>query len=333
MIAEYLTLSTEQRIQLLSQTASRMGVAPVIVEKDFWVSAVLGLLFHHLETKHSFVFKGGTSLSKVYGAIHRFSEDIDLIMDWRLLGIGGKDSDPWDTKRSRTKQDAFNKNLGRQTSQYLRTAFVPFLRSELPDAVLASVSDSVDQGVVIRYPAIYRSDYVQDGVLLEIGPLASWVPWVWKTIVPEVSRHYPHIVGNEEIPVKVTTAERTFWEKVTIAHGIAHSGKRIPSRYARHYYDIVMLSRAGVAEAALRDLPLLQSVAEFKERFYPSRVARYDLARPGTIRLLPDEAQLTELARDYRRMETMFYGSSPEWQILVDELRALERTLNDLEGK
>lgn len=209
-------------------------------------------------------------------------------MDWRLLGIGGKDSDPWDTKRSRTKQDASNKNLGRQTSQYLRTAFVPFLRSELPDAVRVSVSDSVDQGVVIRYPAVYRSDYVQDGVLLEIGPPASWVPWVWKTIVPEVSRHY---------------------------------------------YDIVMLSRAGVAEAALRDLPLLQSVAEFKERFYPSRVARYDLARPGAIRLLPDEAQLTELARDYRRMETMFYGSSPEWQVLVDELRALERTLNDLEGK
>ncbi len=333
MITDYLALSTEQRNQLLSQTAARMGVDPVIVEKDLWVSAILGTLFSHPKTKDSFIFKGGTSLSKVYGAIQRFSEDIDLILDWRLLGIGGPENDPWDATRSRTKQDTFNKRLGEQGNEFLRTEFVPFLRSELPDVVEVSVSDSVDQGVVIRYPAVYTSDYVQEGVLLEIGPLASWVPWVSKTIIPEVSRHYPHVVGNHEFAVRVTTAERTFWEKVTIAHQIAHSGKDIRDRNARHYYDIVMLSRAGVAEAALQDLPLLHSVAEFKERFYPSRSARYDLARPGTIRLLPDEAQLTELARDYRRMETMFYGSPPDWQVLVEELRELEQTVNSLEGK
>jgi len=331
MITDYLALPTERKTQLLSQTAARMGVDPVIVEKDLWVSAVLRILFTHEETKDHFIFKGGTSLSKVYGAIQRFSEDIDLIMDWRLLGIGGPDSDPWDAERSRTKQDRFNKALGTKTDEYLRATFVPFLRSELPDAVPVSVSDTVDQGVVIRYPAIYTSDYVQDGVLLEIGPLASWVPWVWKTILPEVSRHYPHILGDEEIAVKVTTVERTFWEKVTIAHRIAYSGREIPRRYARHYYDIVMLSRARVAEAALQDLPLLRSVAEFKERFYPSRTARYDLARPGTIRLLPDDDRLTELARDYRNMRTMFYGSPPEWQVLVDELRELGRTINDIE--
>lgn len=333
MISEYLALSTEQRTQLLSQTAARMGVDPVIVEKDFWVSSILGMLFTRPETKGHFIFKGGTSLSKVYEAIQRFSEDIDLILDWHVLGIGGSDNDPWDATRSRTKQDAFNKNLGKHTQEYLRTAFVPFLRSQLPDVVEVSVSDSVDQGVAVRYPAVYTSDYVQEGVLLEIGPLASWVPWVSKTIIPEVSRHYPHVVGNHEFAIRVTTAERTFWEKVTIAHQIAHSGKDIRDRNARHYYDIVMLSRAGVAEAALQDLPLLRSVADFKERFYPSRSARYDLARPGTIRLLPDEDQLTELARDYRRMETMFYSSPPEWKVLVHELRRLERAINNLERK
>jgi hypothetical protein len=178
---------------------------------------------------------------------------------------------------------------------------------------------------------VYTSDYVHEGVLLEIGPLASWVPWVWKTIIPEVSRHYSQIVGDHQFPVKVTTAQRTFWEKVTIAHQIAYAGKEIRGRYARHYYDIVMLSRAGVAKTALQDLPLLRSVAEFKERFYPSRAARYDLARPGTIRLLPDEDQLNALARDYDQMETMFYGSPPEWQALIDELRELERTINNME--
>jgi predicted nucleotidyltransferase component of viral defense system len=91
MIAQYLALSPNEKRELLSQTAARMGVDPVIVEKDFWVSAILGVLFTHPDTKDRFVFKGGTSLSKVYGAIQRFSEDIDLIVDWRLLGLGGSD--------------------------------------------------------------------------------------------------------------------------------------------------------------------------------------------------------------------------------------------------
>lgn len=146
-----------------------------------------------------------------------------------------------------------------------------------------------------------------------------------------MSRYYPHILGDDEIRVKVTTVERTFWEKVTIAHQIAYSGKTIPGRYARHYYDIAMLSRKGFAEAALRDFPLLRSVVEFKERFYPSRAARYDLASPGTIRILPETDRLTDLARDYRNMETMFYDAPPEWPSIVEELRELERTINTIE--
>lgn len=104
-------------------------------------------------------------------------------------------------------------------------------------------------------------------------------------------------------------------------------------RYVRHYYDIVMLSRSGVAATARRDVELLRSVAEFKERFYPSRAARYDLARPGTVRILPGAERLAELARDYRNMATMFYGMPPDWQALVVELRRLEQSINATERK
>lgn len=238
---------------------------------------------------------------------------------------------PWDAERSRTKQDRFHKSLGTKTDEYLHDSFVPFLRTQFPAGVDVSVSDSVAQGVVIRYPAVFSSDYVQDGVLLEIGPLASWVPSEWRTIIPEVSRYYPQVLGEVTTSVKVTTVERTFWEKVTIAHQIAYSKKEIPPRYARHYYDIVMMARTGVAATALEDLGLLRSVAEFKERFYPSRSACYNLARPGTIRILPDEERLNELARDYRNMAAMFYGTPPEWQMLVEELRGLEQSINTAE--
>jgi hypothetical protein len=294
MIAKYLVLSPNGKQDLLSQTAARLGVDPVIVEKDLWVCAILGVLFTHPETRDRFVFKGGTSLSKVYGVIQRFSEDIDLIVDWRLLGLGGADNDPWDAGRSRTRQDKFNKALGTKTEAFLRETFVPFLRSQLPTDVHVSVSDAVAQGVVVQYP---------------------------------------EILGDEAMPVKVTTAERTFWEKVTIAHQIAYSNKEIPPRYARHYYDIVMLSRAGVAGTALRDVELLRSVAEFKERFYPTRAARYDLASPGMVRILPSKERLAELARDYRKMATMFYGTPPDWQAVVSELRRLEQSINATERK
>lgn len=158
MIQRYLALLHNEKQELLSQTAVRMGVDPVIVEKDLWVSAILRILFAQPETKDRYIFKGGTSLSMVYGVIQRFSEDIDLIMDWRLLGIGGSDSDPWDAGRSRTRQDRFNKSLSTKSEEYLQDTFVPFLRSQLPADVDVSVSDAVAQGVVIRYPAVFSSD-------------------------------------------------------------------------------------------------------------------------------------------------------------------------------
>lgn len=177
---------------------------------------------------------------------------------------------------------------------------------------------------------MFVNEYVQEIILLEIGPLAAWTPSEWMTIVPEVSRIYPQVVGEDSITVNTTTAERTFWEKVTIAHWIASSGRPVPLRYARHYYDIIMLARAGVAAKAFSDLSLLEAVVDFKQRFYWSKAARYDLARPGTLRIVPGNRQLTALKRDYYNMETMFYQSPPTWSELVDELGDLESAINGI---
>lgn len=328
MIERYLALTEQERRDLLGQTASRMSIDPVIVEKDIWVCAILSEIFAHKETENSFIFKGGTCLSKVYGLINRFSEDIDLILDWRALGLGPPDHDPWDSGRSRNRQDAFNKAVTARTHEYLRDALVPMLNKILPDGVEVSASSDNQQGVVVEYPAVYASSYIRDGVLLEIGPLAAWTPWQPATIRPEVGRFYPQVVGDDPIPVRATTAERTFWEKITIAHWIASSGKTIPARYARHYYDIIMLTRAGVADRAIADLVLLESVVEFKKRFYWSAAAQYDLASPGTLRIVPGNDQLSQLERDYRNMQTMFYQTPPRWSEVVDELAKLQTTIN-----
>jgi hypothetical protein len=330
MIEKYLDLSDQDKRLVLEQTAAEMGVDPVVVEKDLWVTAILGILFTHPETKDRFVFKGGTSLSKVYGAIRRFSEDVDLIVDWRLLGLGDADKNPWDPTRSRTKQDRFNKSLGGKTDDYLRSSFVPFLREQFPPRVSVGLSEHVLQSVEVHYPAIFSGSYVQEKVLLEIGPLASWIPSAWRRIKAEVGRIFPRVVGEFEALVNVTTAERSFWEKVTIAHQLVYSGRSVPDRYSRHYYDIVMLARCGIADAAFEDIDLLRDVAAFKDRFYPSRSARYDLARPGTLRIVPDANQQRQLEADYREMGTMFFEVPPGWDELIEELTQLEERANAL---
>lgn len=328
MISAFSSLSQKDKRQLIDETSALMGVDPVVVEKDIWVSLVLESLFSSPDLKNHFIFKGGTSLSKVYDIIHRFSEDIDLIMDWRLLGVGGPDQNPWDQARSRTKQDLFNKSLGPATNQYLHETFIPWMRQHVPQEAAVSLSKSVDQGVEILFPALYSSNYIPNRVLLEIGPLASWIPWTWREIQPYACRHFPNALGKNIIPIRVTTAERTFWEKATIAHQIVHSEKTPPPRYSRHYYDLYMLIIHSFGESALEDLDLLQSVADFKDRFYPSSKARYDLAKPGTLRLVPNKAQQKALKDDYAGMGPMFFRDPPDWDDIIRELKNLEKRIN-----
>jgi len=328
MINTFSSLSQKDKRLLIDETSALMGVDQVVVEKDIWVSIVLESIFSSPDLKDHFIFKGGTSLSKVYDVIHRFSEDIDLIMDWRLIGVGAADLNPWDQTRSRTKQDLFNKSLGLTTNQYLQASFIPWMRQRVPQEANVFLSKLVDQGVEILYPALYSSNYIPNKVLLEIGPLASWIPWAWREIQPYACRHFPNALGKNIIPIRVTTAERTFWEKATIVHQIFHTEKMPPPRYSRHYYDLYMLIIKGIGESALGDLDLLQSVAYFKDRFYPSAGARYDLAKPGTLRLVPGKTQQKALKDDYAGMQAMFFRDPPKWDDIIRELQDLENRIN-----
>lgn len=326
-----LQLSRQDLSDLISQTATRMKVQPAIVEKDVWVCTVLDRLFTSDAFRERLVFKGGTSLSKAFGIIERFSEDVDLIMDWRLIGYGETDTDPWDPERSKTQQAKLATRINADCLHYLQTHLAPWLRMELADVTANDVEIVVteEQGVEVNYPSLFGIvNYVPSRVLLEIGPLAAWIPSVWTTLSPYVSTEFPNVVGTVEVPARVTSAERTFWEKATILHQQASNSTAAPIRYARHYYDLVMLARSGVADRAIADIELLRQVVEFKQRFYPSARARYELATPGTFRLLPDEEKLNELQRDYRNMRVMFFRDPPVWDAIVKELSALESAIN-----
>lgn len=330
-------LPLQDRRDVFSEAATKLGVRPTIIEKDFWVCFVLKLLFSRSPFKESLIFKGGTSLSKVFGLIERFSEDIDLILDWQLLGFSKGLKDPMQKFESNTKQDRFNKEMNALAAAFLREKLSPELDALMQSegvGLSAAVDESDPHVINVSYPASFSETYIRPQVRLEIGPLGSWVPSAVHTISPYTYDVFPDLFESPVSEVVAIAAERTFWEKATILHQEAYRQTLIPQRYSRHYYDLYKLALSPIREKALSQLGLLQDVVEFKKRFYPVTWARYDLAKPGSIKLLPGTAeQLTDLERDYQEMQVMLFGQPPDFSSIVQILQELETEINSLSSE
>ena len=266
----------------------------------------------------------------MFGLIERFSEDIDLILDWSLLGYGPGQQDPFPDDLSNTKRDQFNKQFNEAAAAYIRETLCPQLRVLLKicPAVRLSIDVHAGQVVEIHYPAAFSETYLRPEVRLEIGPLASWVPHDEYSIRPYAADAFPKIFAEPDCPVIAIKAERTFWEKATILHQQAHNPRAIPSRYSRHYYDLFRLAESPVHAAALADLPLLGDVVAFKQRFYPCNWARYGEARPGTFKLIPPPVGIDRLEADYVQMRVMIFGERPEFVRIIAVLHSLEDEIN-----
>jgi len=318
----------KDRSDLFRATARSMHVHEAIVEKDFWVCWILDYLFGDSPWRDQLAFKGGTSLSKAFGAIERFSEDIDLILDWRTLGYS--EEEPW-ARRSAKKQDAFGKAANRKVSEFLSKDFVPVLRKELISRAGAAIGiETAGQDVFIRYPQAFSSEAVQPQVRLEIGPLAGWLPNEEKSIRSYAADHFPRLFSRPGAIVRTIAAERTFWEKATILHKEAHRGsdKPLPPRFSRHYYDLYRLSLLPIAASALARPDILEKVVKFKMRFYHCLWARYEQAKPGSLRLLAPEHHLAELKKDFKDMRAMLFGSVPAFEAIMSGLVSLEKAIN-----
>jgi len=332
-VQEIVRLSPAERRDVFQEAANIKDMNPAVLEKDFWVCRVLGRIFSDANLKQHLVFKGGTSLSKVYGLIDRFSEDIDLVLDWRLLGFS-KHLDPAAEKSfSKTKQIQFNEALNAKAAQYIESEFVERLETlfegEMKFTYRADPNHpDLLQVIEASYPAAFSEAYLRPEILLEIGPLASSVPSGTHQIRPYAADALPELFEKPEVEVVAIDAERTFWEKATILHQQANRRGSMPRRYSRHYYDVYKLARSHVKNSALSDLELLEEVLAFKEQYYPCGWARYDLARPGTFRLSPSDGHIAELARDYREMKVMFFGESPDFTDILSGIAKLEAEIN-----
>jgi hypothetical protein len=329
----------EDRQALFNQTGTAKGMSPEIVEKDFWVCWTLHQVFQF----HDFprlIFKGGTSLSKAFGIIKRFSEDVDLVINRHELGFNDE-NDPANQQGTKVRDRTIEK-LKASCRNVIAAEFVPRLAARIGsiiggDGWTLEIDPNAPDGdtVEFKYPAGVLGSlarrYVRHAVRLELGCRGDQVPSEEAKIIPYAVEVFPDQFQVRDTKVNAITPERTFWEKATILHREYHrveAGKPVSERIFRHYHDVVVISRHPRGLRALADLALLDQVVAHKQHFFREGAAHYELAKKGTLRLAPSPRLEDALRRDYDKMREMYFGQEPNFDEVMKDLRLLEETFN-----
>lgn len=309
-------------------------MTPGVLEKDIWVCWALEAVFD-MPNRLPLAFKGGTSLSKVYSAIDRFSEDIDLTIDYTALSDG---ADPLLTTMSRNAVTKLTETLRVKVAEHVRHVIAPYLAKKAADQLgveIGMVFSENGEALRVNYPSAFatKQSYVQDSVLLEFGGRNTTLPNEPHSIVAYAAAHTDSL-KFPTAQVIVLSPRRTFWEKATLIHAECHRPVRAggggPERISRHWYDLAMLAEQEIGRAAIPDRNLLAEVVKLKSVFYRSGFANYEACIGGRFRLLPQEELRAILARDYAAMvrEGMFFTEPPSFEEILSRLTRLEAQLN-----
>jgi len=282
------------------------------------------------------VFKGGTSLSKAYRAIGRFSEDVDLTYDIRALvpDVVGSSVDAIPTTRS--QQDRWTDAVRERLPAWIQDSVVPALHARLAkDALDAQLVVKADELVIHYRPSATGTGYVPPAVRLEFGARSTGEPCEPRSVVSDASLHVPDLIFPSATPL-VMRAERTFWEKATAIHVFCRGGRfRGPERFSRHWYDVVSLDRAGFVTSAVADRALARAVARHKSMFFRERdadgaVIDYGEAVTGGLRVVPEGAAIGHLAADYDAMidDGLMFEEPPSFAALIESCRSIQSRAN-----
>lgn len=333
----FLTLPSGERQLYIEQAALKRNVSPVILEKDFWVCWLLAVLFDS-EFGDSLVFKGGTSLSKVFGVIDRFSEDIDLSLSPEFLRLP-------EAGKSRNQANKWLRNAEAACGKAVETQICPVLEKTV-EAVLGRreggwfefLTDPATNSPVLlfHYPSIQPPgfEYLKRSVKLEFGSLTDQQPVGRHPVRPWVADALQVAFPDWRCEVVSLEVERSFWEKATILHTEYHrpAERATPDRFSRHYADTAALARHPVAMKAIDEHDLRDRVVAWKGQFFGSSWANYELAKPGTFRLIPPPERLSVLRRDYQAMKDMYLSEPLTFDEVLTVLAELERQINAVTG-
>lgn len=328
----FLTLADKARAGILSTVATRVGLGARILEKDVWVCWALQETFRmpgHLRM----AFKGGTSLSKVYGVIARFSEDIDVTIDYRDLD---RELDPFADGLSKSKLKKASEQLRNLVGEHLRRVVVPHLSERLSAMVNhkgCGIELHGEEQISVCYNSVVEQDdgYMPDHVRLDFGGRNTSEPKCVHSITPYLAQSVEGLSFPTAI-VDVLSGERTFWEKATLIHMKCNKPDLDlnPERLSRHWYDLAKLSLHEIGKTALANRDLLRDVVRHKAAFFHAGYADYEACLEGGFKLIPASRGLRALRIDFEEMRRagMFFEEPPGFDEIVTRLSDLQSILN-----
>lgn len=330
---EWLKLSKNRRVEILEQVNNRLGLPIQAVEKDWWVTMLLKAVFSSKFAKY-FVFKGGTSLSKAYHLIDRFSEDIDLAIDRKFLGFDGELS------------GSQIKKLRKASGTFVVTDFFNDLKTQLNELGILDeeyelvtnneIDDTSDPHTIeLQYQSIVEQrDYLPQRVLIEIGSRSLMEPAESRPIESIIGSVFPEQkFAIKRFDVSVVIPTRTFLEKIFLLHEefLKPTDKIRHLRLTRHLYDLERLMDHSYGKEALKNKDLFEIIVEHRKKYTPVRGISYDLHKPETLNIIPPEEVISLWEQDYRIMrENMFYGESLNFEELMKRIKNLNKKLKNL---
>ena len=282
------------------------------------------------------VFKGGTSLSKAYGVIQRFSEDVDLTYDIRAIAgdLIGDAGTPLPASKSQEKK--WSKEIRTRLVDWVGAEVAPRLQQDLGRHGLPATARAEGDKVFIDYtPLATGTGYVASAVMLEFGARSTGEPCELRSVRCDAAAHLQGVEFPEATP-QVMRAERTFWEKATAIHVFCAQGAfRGGGRFARHWHDVTRLDAAGFADSAISDKALAKAVADHKSIFFAEKspdgeLIDYHAAVSGRLRLVPDDGALAKLATDYQHMvdDGLLLDEVESFDALLRQCQAIQQKAN-----
>lgn len=326
------SLPAEERRDALRLAASRSGRRAHLLEKDIWVVWTLGALLDGSFAEH-LTFKGGTSLSKAYRAIRRFSEDLDVTYDIRhmapdLVTGSGDEAIP----RTRSQENRWTREIRRRLPVWVAEHALPVLESNLNESGVSARIRTEGERIFVSYDPLFDEyGFVKPEVVVEFGARSTGEPREEHVIVCDAADYLTE-VAFPSCRTFVMLAQRTFWEKATAIHVFCRQRRRRGERLSRHWYDLVRLDDSGFASMALSDQTLAIAVARHKSMFlrekdWSGTWVDYHEAVSGGLQLIPEGEMYRVLGEDYESM--MSDG------LLLDDERfdQLMDRCSDIEGR
>lgn len=334
---KWLNIDKGRRRSIIENISNQTGLSPQSIEKDWWVTIILKALFSMSFAEH-LSFKGGTSLSKCWNLIERFSEDIDIAIDREYLGFGGE--------LSKTQ---ISDKLRRASCSFTRETLTEELKKQLLNLSIneslftlnvnvTNVTTTDPEIIEIHYTSIFdNADYIQNRVLIEVSGRSMQEPTERVEINSIISKTYPTAdFADTDFEINVVSPKRTFLEKAFLLHEEFSKPKneiRV-DKMSRHIYDLEKLMDTQIAKEALADTGLYKSIIEHRRKFIGLKDFDYSTLEPQTLSFVPPSEVLPEWKADYKKMqESMIYGDSLPFEKLIERIRVLNERFRDYKTK